>query len=561
MCLNLTFDGQGSSTRVGNKPDDYLPASGDIETINTVRVIIVRQYTENEEGNGTISRTGFIEANRLVRTNDLGQPLYDNLEFKVVANEKKRVYLIANEQYLEAPAASLTNNIAYSTASNYLDSFKAVDPKKVTDADRVDLSSLSEWTVSIPGITAATTEVNGYSNDLFCKIDYDKENKTVRTRRIPLTEYFDISVDRIDNVDDMFYSHLFITRAAAKARFYLNTSDNFAGDEFKNTYIKAISLSGLGTTEYVFPNSTEYSQSKESLIQYTTEDLPANDPKKTYITTFATPTTDHHVTYIINNLNVEIKKPVDGQKQAEITSPVYFPESILEPGQHYKVGVQLSNGEWLYADLDRESLTHNILTIKDGDVERDAIARNTYLPIELYFDGAMDLSVNVLPWNREDYYVDYTANVGFTDDGYLKIGGTVGQTGDYLSLSEERAELVLNYGKVAMGSFTIASPKDCKWDAYLITTGGEQDAIQFQIPDPEDTEKTITTTHISGYIDPQNLGKADFGIVATVEPGIANNTAELLVIVTLADGTSVMANVIGDWKTAKNRLTIIENRK
>ncbi|MDE6512353.1 MAG: hypothetical protein K2L00_09740 [Muribaculaceae bacterium] len=349
-----------------------------------------------------------------------------------------------------------------------------------------------------------------------------------------------------------------MTRAAAKAVFYLNTSDNFADEGVKNTYIKAIRLKGVGTTEYVFPNSTEYSPTKESLTKYTSEDLPASSLKKeAYITTFKTPASNSEVSYLLNDVNAEIKKPLSGEPTA-ITSPIYFPESILEPGQHYIVEVQLNNGTWLTAPLDAESLKHNILTIKEGDTEREAIARNTYLPIELNFDGAMNLTVNVLPWNREDYYVDYTANVGLGDEGVLTFSGSAGQTGDYLLLDRTAAQLVLNYGKVAHGSFYIASPVDARWDAYLITTGGVTDAIQFQIPDPTDATKTITTTHISGIV---GKDKAEFGIVATVAPGDTQNSAQLMVIVTLANGTPVVANVIENWKASTDRLTIIENPK
>ncbi|MDE7347140.1 MAG: hypothetical protein K2N48_10445 [Muribaculaceae bacterium] len=536
LCLNVTFDGQDGSTRA-DEPDRYEDPSGDFEKISTLRVIIVRNMSAD-------GKYGIVEANRLVMTNDAGHPINDNLEFKVIANEQKRIYIVANEDYLTAPEGF------EGSPANFLDSFRARNSKDDSEVFS-DLTALTDWTVSVPGLTPAMTQINGYAGGLFSPSP---------SRRLPLTEFFDIEVNRTDEVDDQFYSHLFITRTAAKAVFYLNTSDNFAvaeGEAIQNTSIRAITLTGVGTTEYVFPNKTEYSTPKDELIDYTTEDHPAS-LKDAYITTFATPAGNREVTYLINDVNAQITKPADG-KARSITSPIYFPESILEPGQHYSVGVQLNNGTWLSAPLDAESLQHNILTIKDGDVERDAIARNTYLPIELYFDGAMDLTVNVLPWNREDYYVDYTANVGFGDEGFLNISGTEGQTGDYLLLDKEAAQLVLNYGKVAHGSFYIASPVDAKWDAYLITTGGATDAIQFQIPDPSDSSKTITTTHLSGIAGDGK--RAEFGIVATVAPGDSQNSAQLMVIVTLANGTPVVANVIKNWDTDADRLTIIENPK
>ncbi|MDE7350221.1 MAG: hypothetical protein K2N25_04080, partial [Muribaculaceae bacterium] len=270
LCLNVSFDGLQGQTRAGNDPDRYDDPSGDFEKISTLRVIIVRNYTEKATEDGTgVFKTGIIEDNRLVVTNDLGRPLYDNLEFKVIANEYKRIYLIANEQYLTAPAASLTAPNTYETATKYLDSFKGGEVGEKNGP--VDLSSLSEWTVSVPGLTSSMTQIVGNVNGLFSPSP---------SRRLPLTEFFDVEVKRTNEATDQFYSHLFMTRAAAKAVFFLNTSANFEGEGIKNTYIRSITLTGVGTTEYVFPNSTEYSPSKDSLVDYTIEDRPANSPQK-----------------------------------------------------------------------------------------------------------------------------------------------------------------------------------------------------------------------------------------------------------------------------------------
>ena len=554
LCLQVSMDEETFGTRAEddevtdeNAPDRYDEPIGDFEKVSTLRVIIVRNLTEVKDETSGTATTGIIEANRLVMTNDQGRPIHDDLEFKVIANEMKRIYLVANEKFL--PSAP----DGFETPTAFLDSFKAT--KQDEEGKEVDLSSLSNWTVSVPGLTSSMDEIKGYGGGLFSPSP---------SRRLPLTEFFDLEVKRTDEVDDQFYSHLFLTRAAAKAVFYLNTSANFEGDGIENTYIKAISLSGVGTTEYVFPNATEYSPSKKSLIQYTTNDRPASSlPKEAYVTTFATPATNRTVTYLIDDLDVEIKKPANGQPRA-ITSPIYFPESILESGKYYEVGVQLSNGTWLTASLKKtqeddaepQITKYNILNIKDGDVEHQAIARNTYLPIELYFDGAANLTVNVLPWNREDYYVDYTANVGIIDEHCLAFNGEGGQTSDYLLLDKLAAQLVLNYGKVATGSFTIDSPLGNVWDAYLITTGGTTDAIQFQIPDPADKTKTITTTHISGKIGE----KAEFGIVSTVAPGDEQNSAQLIVMATLATGTQVIVDVLKSWGEGNpGILTVIQN--
>ena len=531
--LNLTIDtGTAPAGRADlGDHDKYEDPSGDFEKIHQLRIIIAR-LADKEEGKWVI------EANRLVATSDEGYPIGDNLEFEVVANEDKRIYLIANERFL-TPPVGMTG-----TATSFLNSFAVVDGD---EDDEVDFTPFTNWTVSLPNLTDATTTV---TTGIF--------SPNVATNRLPLTEVFDFYVDSNKAVDDICYAHFFLTRAAAKARFYINATDNFTGTEVANVSIQAIRLSGIGTTEYVFPNNAVYSTPKELLT------APGN-VIETYITSFATPAANRPVTYEITGLNVEIEKPADGKPSliqgVNGASTIYFPESILAARQHYMVSVQLNDakGTWLTAPLET-----NILSIEDDNGEkRDAIARDTALPIIITFNGATDIRAEVLPWNREDYYVDYAANVGFAgNEKFLEILGTPGQTGDYLSLNKDNAQLVLNYGKTARGTFEIASPIGAQWDAYMITTGGRQDAIQFQIPDPADDTKTITTTHISGKIDGT---PANFGIVATVAPGATQNSAQLMVIVTLVDGTPVVADAIKNWNAKDgngkkiDRLTIIEN--
>lgn len=571
LSLNVSIGGNRQMTRAGEDgeeettdPNDpnggYVDQSGDFEKVSELRVIIMHELEwEKLSDKDSIPVSGTVEANRLVVTHDNGMPIYDDLEFEVIAKENKRIYLVANEHYL---TASTTD---YASATAYLDSFKleTIGENGNKEAPRYEFDKLAKWTVSLPNLTATTEEV---TDGLFMPRN---------NRRLPQTEFFDIYVDRYMETEDVSYANLFLTRAAAKANFYLDTSELFKvgeGEEIVNSKITAIKISGIGTEEYVFPKDALYNPDKYDLIS--TQIAPGKT-KEAYISNFALPEGAKTVTYVLNGLNRVITDPKtegrpedfndltidDLSKFTRINTglPIYFPESILEEGKHYEVSVQINNNEWLSAPL-----TTNILNI-DG---KDAIARDTYLPIVIKFLGAADISVEVLPWDREDYYVDYTANVGITDEGCLKIEGVAGQTGDFLALDKDNGQLLLNYGKVATGKFFIASPLNTRWDAYLVTTGGTQDAIQFQIPNPDyvsdtatpDEPKTITTTHISGEV---GKDEANFGIVSTVAPGPERNSAQLLVFVTLVNGTQVIANVIRDWDCYTNkkidRLTVIEN--
>ena len=544
IILRLSVDtGVEQSTTRGDKdPEDYQePNPNDkFEKIESLRVLIIRGDFESQPNS-----EGIVEANRLVATTDNGIPLYDNLNFEVIPGEKKRIYLVANETYLTVPS-----DVADKTPSKFLDSYKV--------GKLADISLLSKWIVWLPGTSSITPEGTSITTGLFTPSD---------SRRLPLTEFFDIDIPEAHNfINDnkTFDAGLFLTRAAAKARFYISFGENFPTEDNQvvPSIITAITLNGVGTGEYVFPNKTDYSVlknnektpiEKNSIWQWIKDTPLANSYP--FISSFQVPEDAQPVKYsitsdLINNRLTKPKSYTPDQSPLPLHNRfIYFPESVLSPEKQFSVSVQLNNNVWLTAPLET-----NILNMSGAD----AIARDTYLPIVINFNDAMDIDVEVLPWQRNDYYVDYTANVGFEDnDKYLKFKNveSAGQTGDFYSLNEETAQLVLNYGKMALGSFKISSPLNCQWDAYLVTTGGVQDAIQF-VPDPE-KHPEITSTQISGIVG----NTANFGIVATVEPGEVNNTAELIVIVTLADGTPVIANVIGNWKTDKKRLTVIENRK
>lgn len=370
LCLNITFEGQESETRadLGDK-DDYEEGSGDFESISTLRVIIVRDsVSKDEDGNPTgevVKRA--VEANRLVATSPQGYPLYDNLQFKVIADEDKRIYLIANERSLTPPPGE------WETASEFLDSYKVGNNFELDYSK----SALTTWTVSLPFTTQVIDNVSKdvATSDLFAPTD---ENK------LPLTEFFDIKADSQKTIDDIYYSNLFITRAAAKATFYLKPDGLEAA--YKDVQITSISLSGVGAEEYVFPLGEEYLDAEYSKGKY----QEGKPDVKMYIKNFKTPS-QKTLTYLINkeniyneegemtgtkDLSIEMVPEGGANSTRQILGPIYFPESILKAEEQYEVTVTLSTGAELKAPL-----VTNILNIGG----REAVARNTHLQITLEF--------------------------------------------------------------------------------------------------------------------------------------------------------------------------------
>lgn len=380
--LKIASPTKGSYSRADDDVIYENPENTHFEQISSLRVIIINEIDD-------VTETGHVEANRLVRTDAFGNPQYDNLRFRVVADQWKRIYLIANESSLTAPVPPQGQAPQFETATQFLDSY-------VADT-QVSLSDLIDWTVAMP----EPEEEGAASTGLF----YPASGYT----QIPLTESFDIFVERTihDNatgqLEDYTDTDLFLTRAAAKASFYINPASS------RDYTITALSLSGVGTKEYVFPLSTEYDPAKYDENKQV--NVVTNSER--YITTFETPSPADTTTFLVDGLTFDLKKeiPAGATESVYLTgSRMYFPESILQQGKHYKVGVQINGDIWLYADLVTSNtqgapeVNANILNINGCD----AIARDTHLKIDLtildgknitcYVQVVPYISVELNPW-------------------------------------------------------------------------------------------------------------------------------------------------------------------
>lgn len=362
-----------SRTDLGDK-DGYEGPEGEFESIATLRVIILHDSPRKVEGN------------RMVATDDKGNPINDNLEFKVSSNELKWVYLIANEASLPLPA----NVTEFSTVSEWLDHF--------TSGVELPLDVMQNW-------TAGYTSEQLHSQNVTASIFGDQ-------RHLPLTEVFRLQSVKLPhpdysgdgsgdqgtesgttgNISLTQEANLFLTRAAAKATFrfdFSNYPDNVSGVQ-----VTAVRLKGLSQREFVFPNSTIYSPGK-----YTAEGegyINVVENNERYITYFESPSENSTVDFLFNEdagfEPVEMKKPAgvsETDKKLIVRGPIYFPESLSPNATDaYKVEVLLSdptnpeNSYWSEA----KPLATNILEFTDkGGVKHQAISRNTHLYIDIKF--------------------------------------------------------------------------------------------------------------------------------------------------------------------------------
>lgn len=517
---------QDSRTDLGDR-DGYEGPQGEFEKVATLRVIIL-----GEDGKT-------LEGNRMVRLDDALRPVGDNLNFRVAANEVKYVYLIANEASLTLPEAIADKSL---TVSQWLDTYSA-------GASYTKRNTYDGLKALLDGWTAGFANAADQTKSLFFK---DSGS------RLPLTEMFRVKTLKslTPNVEVSEGTiireqtvKLFLTRAAAKATFRFD----FSAFEGIGGEITGVRINGLSQVEYVFPNSATYSPSK-----YTGNEndgaVNSLDDEKRFITSFSSPTPNAALNFTFDGATAPgagtdkfVRVPMRKSETIAERGPVYFAESLSGVSTDaFKVQVQIDGQRW----LDAKPLSDNILEVPGTNgAARQGIARNTHLKINIKIGASNSILYDVVaaPWTPETYEFDYTQQVGVPSEGLLNF-----ETGTYSSLDKTSGRLVLkNYPQAVSGSFAISTPLGARWDAYLITQSGEQNAIQFILPDGN------TTGHISGSVGT----RATFRIAPVSAAGTTARHAILQVMVMMPSGLSIPARAIlgSDYGKDVQYVTFIQN--
>lgn len=454
-----------------------LPAR-ECEKLRSLRVILVSKATDT------------VESNRFVAIDAAGLPVGDNLIFRTKPGAKL-VYLFGNEESLPQSIRDLLEN--HRTGST---------------VDGLDDITLSRAADGGPLFDFQAPGYNGYS-------------------RVPMSECWDVTVEKESVGGRYQQADLFITRAVTKFSFRIHKSENFQG--IPADTITDIVINGIGTSEYLLPRNTVYSPAKG---------IPSSNPYEgRWITQFTTPAADNTavpVTFALDN-PVIVRNLGDG-RSVTYAPAIYLPESTA-PAEGFTC--QLRYGK---AGITAPVLLPNL----------DQLPRNTHAVVDITVgnDFQMMLNVEVLPWNSETYEYDYTTNIGIPTDGYLTF-----DAGTYRNLNKGTAQLLLDYPKPVRARFGISTPIGATWDAYLITTAGEEDAIRFRTVDATGTY--TYTTHISGAVgNARNI----IDITSMMAPGSSTRTARLQITVTLPGGVTIPVNILNSKEYGTNEyMTIVQN--
>ena len=495
---------RGAGVRAARDDNDgdgvFDPPVFNTEKMHTLRVIIVNTLTSTV-------------AHNLISPSEGGVTSMSGLKFKVDFSTPYDIYLIANEAGLPADTRNtLSRTLAAGTQYT---------------------AGLLEG-LRISADQAGAPVIDNFSSD--------------GDTPVPMTEKYSVTtVDRPsgtqpEHISITMEKHFFITRALSKFSFHFYRSADYEGDN--SLEIKRIRVTGLGDMEYLFPRETVYSPAKEA--------ESTNPMGGRTITDFMLPagaTVGPYTFTLSSDLPVSavgdlpVWNPDDREKYWTNTfiPQLYFPESygnsadgdfrcsISFDGESYLPPVTLPN----LSSLPRN--THVIVNITVGN------------------GGALFFDVEVEPWERQNLVVDFTDNIGMTDEDALTL-----VPGTFASLDATSGHVVLNdYPQAASGSFRIPSPIGGRWEAYLVTRTGELDVIRFQTTDSEGNP--VTTPYLTGVIDGKS--RIDFKVVATQSAGATARSAALQVMVTLPSGLSVPVNVLRSTEYGKEveNLIFIQN--
>lgn len=399
-------------------------------------------------------------------------------------------------------------------------------------------AGLPDDVVNLLKVTAAKGKGNVINSLKNCVLTGTKliDNMGIEDHKpIPMSEIYDLlTVDApslvSENVKVEMKRRYFITRAASKFSFrFLKKEGYTAGDN--NLAIQSIKIYGLGDKEFLFPTSTTYEPAKDV----------SSASQGREITEFSVPSGA-----VANEFTFTPPSPIsikDVTASGTLYSPLYyFSESKGNALGKLSCSISYDGINYLPAQ-ELPNLPH-------------ALPRNTHVIVQVTLgnDGALLYEVQVLPWVPQYHEIDFSDNVAMAVDGTLTIDENT-----CASLDRATGRVVLNdYPQAVSGTFGISSPLNCRWFAYLVTTSGEQNVIQFQVTG--ENGATTTSSYINGIIDGQ---KHDFKVVATQSAGQETRSAVLQVMVTLADGLTVPVNILKstEYGTDVEHITFIQNRQ
>lgn len=590
LALSLQMPRSGEESRTTRAAADNLPA----ERIRDLRVVIV-SLPETSRGERLIDTKPCVEVNELLHDVEFDRFGQRELLLRLVLTDrKKKIYLLANcekdkNNYLAIRDAAGNANIDLSADAVYLPGSDGRAP-------------IEEYTFTAPTGPYGATYAYGAAEDVIR--DYCVPVTAVHELTIPTLAEVRAAAGQTTELVCRVESPLYMVRAVNKLDVTIenNTGSTIADDGTQTIQptqvrLKSFSISKISTGKtHLFARLDEadalfdsYRPTAEELARpvYERSDLnPAwmrwlkaeaqksqDDsyaPYYQWLTAYWLPAGVAHAAMPEQRFTEAVSGWLESTRQAERQLPsewsaptVYFPESRYIPADD----PEAANEGAAAAEAPEQAyvLTYEFEQRTSGGqlstIRREAVLpnlkslfRNTHVKIRLSITDKADvqLTLVVLPWTlapEEEWNYHHTVNIA--ENGFLAWQRDEAGNATFEDDNQRDCRLVLRTdGTAAVGKFTIASPVNDLWYAYLIPLTGNPDAFMFV--DEKGVEIAGDPCGLINGTDP-----ATIRIRHRYDTTSEQNTAKLQIMVRTADNRFLEADVC---KGEATYYTIIQNR-
>lgn len=446
------------------------------ERMKSLRVIILHE-------------DGTVEHNRYFLLEGPQEEKY--ILLKVTPNEKKTIYLFANEE-----------------------SVASVEGVTVTGESQTLTAFFNSYTEGKGGFA-------GEVNELYFAPDYSDGNP------IPMSSVYEIDFPEKGNVSKVFY----VVRVATKFTV------NFENWRDEDVTVNSFTIASHADRNFLMAhvNSYPHSETYALWIDWLKKVSDASSKDDSYATTEAAGwlkdyelPTQASTTEIYTHGSMTVPESVNSIP-GNANTVFYLPESkSLKDGatdgeQEYTMTINIDGRD--------EPFVCKLPNLK-------ALFRNTHVVMNIAMSNKyteLNLDVDIVPWGNRELFLDYTETVSSdgsitwqedTYDNYDNANGTIvlkpwGEFYDDNDDNDDKEWIPL------IGSFKLLTPIAATWTASLLTTAGDP-VFRFLTPQGE------AVPNISGTINGQI---SDISIISLESQPQRTNSAKLQIIVTLPNGT------------------------
>ena len=508
LSLNVSISNSQSGTRADAGFED---AKNTLELMHSLRVIIVNEKDTVEHNL------------RVDMPKDMGVDKIGELEFKVstkygttdtikdkhqlIQTEKKRIYLIANEDAIPSGDDLPTGMVDIRTILN-----EELKPGANFLQSRAKYIVIwNNWQVGSGNATTLPEYATPFINN-------EGENK----KYVLMTEFFDVDVTNNLSIpgEQRTKANLFITRNLVKFRFSIKADDDTPA--FK---VKKIIFSNLMQKEYLFPNEAVYDPAK-----YDADGKVSVENRE--ITSYVVPSYSHgdgnYVRpYIFEPDNFVYDSSQENVLPSKYEPALYFCETrnlvksdvddTVTDSQLYTVAIEVEFQNKLKDEDGNEIIDPFVVTFDPQPLkDLTLLPRNTIVQVDMnVHKGTLEATATVFPYTGVWLNPEFGFNIPVTS---VTISERSQETGDLVPVKSKELREGESIDLIGTVSPKNANNQDLVWisgDPDIVTVSSIGKVTAKALPEGK-TEATVSITAMAA-----DGGGASATCEITVKPKIS----------------------------------------